>query len=113
MPIYEYECNDCRARTQVLVMSKSEEQTLSCRACGGKSIRRIISRVVFHVSEADRLADYDPSSRKSDSFYRDSRNIGLHAKKQAEKLGVDLGRSFEEKLDKLRTDPGSVIRDSE
>jgi len=28
-------------------------------------------------------------------------------------LGVDLGASFDEKVEKLRTDPGSVIKDSE
>jgi putative FmdB family regulatory protein len=113
MPIYEYECSECGNRMQVLVISRSEGEVLECDRCKGRSIRRIMSRVVFHVSEADRLADYDPSGRKSDSFYRDSRNIGLHAKKQAERMGVDLGSGFEEKLEKLRTDPGSVIRDSQ
>jgi len=28
-------------------------------------------------------------------------------------MGVDLGTGFEDKLDKLRSDPGSVIKDSE
>jgi putative FmdB family regulatory protein len=37
----------------------------------------------------------------------------LNAKKKAEQMGVDLGTGFEEKLEKLRTDPGSVIKDSE
>jgi hypothetical protein len=94
-------------------MAREEEENLECASCGGKSLKRIISRVAYHVSEGERLADYDPRSRKSDSFYRDSRNIGLHAKKRAAEMGVDLGGGFEEKLEKLRTDPGSVIRDSE
>jgi len=44
--------------------------------------------------------------------FQDSRNIGWRRKK-AQKMGVDLGAGFEEKLEKLRSDPGSVIRDSE
>jgi hypothetical protein len=52
-------------------------------------------------------------SPKSDSFYKDSRNVGLHAKKRAQQMGADLGTGFEEKLEKLRTNSGSVIKDSE
>ena len=69
--------------------------------------------MAYHVSEQDQLGGYDPTAAKSDSFYKDSRNIGLHAKKRAQQMGVDLGAGFEEKLEKLRTDPGSVIKDSE
>jgi len=65
------------------------------------------------VSEQDRLAAFNPTNAKEDAFFRDSRNIGLSAKKKAQKMGVDLGAGFEEKLEKLRSDPGSVIRDSE
>lgn len=76
-------------------------------------MKRLISRVHHHGSEEERLAAYDPSAAKEDGFFRDSRNIGLAAKKRARQMGVDLGKGFEEKLEKLRTDPGSVIRDSE
>jgi hypothetical protein len=69
--------------------------------------------VSYHLSEHDRLEAFDPGAPKSDSFYRDSRNIGLHAKKRAQQLGVDLGSDFEGKLEKLKTDPGSVIKDND
>jgi putative FmdB family regulatory protein len=88
MPIYEYECRSCDAQFQSLIMKNEEEESLACPKCR-------------------------PSASKNDSFYRDSRNIGLNAKKKAEQMGVDLGTGFEEKLEKLRTDPGSVIKDSE
>ncbi|MBW1785953.1 MAG: zinc ribbon domain-containing protein [Deltaproteobacteria bacterium] len=113
MPIYEYECRQCGQRFQQLIMKPEEEKELDCPGCGERKLDRLISRVAYHVSEADRLSTYDPGARQEDSFYRDSRNIGLHAKKQAEKMGVDLGGAFESKLEKLRTDPGSVLKDSE
>ncbi len=113
MPIYEYQCLSCENILQALVMKSEEEQGLRCPNCGGANLRRLISRVVYHVSEADRLASYDPKAQKDDSFFRDSRNIGLHAKWRAKQMGVDLGSSFEEKLDRIRTDPSSVIKDSE
>ena len=114
MPIYEYLCLTCQRPFQTLVLSSEEEEQVQCPDCGGKTLKRLISRVVYHASEQDRLAAYDPhKSPKDDAFYKDSRNIGLHAKKRAQQLGVDLGKSFEDKLERLRTDPSSVIKDSE
>jgi len=113
MPIYEYQCPDCECEFSVLVLRAEEEEALTCTSCGGKRLKKLISRVAYHVSEADRLAQYDSRASKSDTFYKDSRNIGLHAKKRAQEMGVDLGTSFENKLEKLRTDPGSVLKDSE
>ena len=113
MPIYEYQCRSCDVQFQSLIMKSEEEERLVCPSCRGRRLKKLISRVAYHVSEQDRLDAYDPSAAKDDAFYRDSRNIGLHAKKRAKQMGVDLGGGFEEKLEKLRTDPGSVIRDSE
>ena len=94
-------------------MRNEEERGLVCPNCRGKKLKKLISRVAYHASEQDRLDAYDPLAPKGDSFYRDSRNIGLHAKKRAQQMGVDLGGGFEDKLEKLRTDPGSVLKDSE
>lgn len=113
MPIYEYDCLSCRRSFQWLVMTKEEEAGLCCPKCGSVKIKRLISRVHYHASEQDRLAGFDPKAARDDAFFKDSRNIGLAAKKRAQQMGVDLGQGFEEKLEKLRTDPGSVIRDSE
>ena len=113
MPIYEYRCSHCRTILQKLILKKEEEAALACPECGGRELRRLISRVTYHVSEGDRLAGFDPHAHHDDAFYSDSRNIGLQAKKRAQQMGVDLGRGFEEKLEKLRTDPGSVLKDSE
>lgn len=113
MPIYEYRCRECGVSFQKLLFHEEEEADLRCRDCGAGGLQKLISRVAYHVSEADRLAEFKPGTRQDDSFYKDSRNIGLQAKKRAQQMGVDLGRGFEEKLERLRTDPGSVIKDSE
>jgi putative FmdB family regulatory protein len=113
MPIYEYRCRDCEKQFQHLILKRDEESGLECPHCGGRKLKRLLSQVAYHTSEQQRLNNFDPVARRSDSFYRDTRNIGLHAKKRAQRMGVDLGSGFEEKLEKLRTDPGSVIKDSE
>lgn len=109
MPIYEYECQTCHREFQALILTPREQDTLTCPACGGRDLSRLISRAAYHMSEADRLDSYDPTRPQGDSFYKDTRNIGLQAKKRARQMGVDLGSGFESKLDKLRRDPGSVF----
>jgi len=111
VPIYEYQCGECGKPFQRLIMKPGEEETLTCPTCGGRTLSRLISRVVYHTPEQARLDSFDPKAKQGDSFYKDSRNIGLHAEKRARELGVDLGSGFKEKLEKLRTDPGSVLKD--
>ena len=113
MPIYEYECIECEWQFQSLIMKKEDRDRLTCPKCGERDLRRLLSRVAYHVAEQDRLNAFDPTASKGDSFYSDSRNIGLQAKKRAQQMGVDLGKGFEDKLEKLRTDPGSVIKESD
>ena len=113
MPIFEYECQNCLHQFQCLVMKAEEETSLSCPDCRGTRLKKLVSRVAYHQSEMDRIDSYDPSARQSDAFMKDTRNIGLHAKKRARDMGVDLGNSFDDKVEKLRTDPGSVLKSSE
>lgn len=113
MPIYEYQCLSCENEFQKLILKKEEEHDLLCPKCESREIKRLISRVAYHLSEGDRLAAFDPNARQSDSFYSDSRNIGFSAQKRAKEMGVDLGKGFNDKLEKLRTDPGSVFKDNE
>ena len=113
MPIYEYLCQLCGKEFQYLVIRKEDEKNLSCPGCKGRDLKKLVSRVAYHVSGQDRLSAYDPSSPKDDAFYKDTRNIGLQAKKRAQQMGVDLGSNFESKLDRLRTDPGKVFDNTE
>ncbi len=113
MPIYEYQCLICEREFQRLILKRGDEEAALCPECGSGDLKKLVSRVAYHASESGRLDAFDPGARQDDSFFKDSRNIGLSAKKRARELGVDLGAGFEAKLDKLRTDPGSVLKDSE
>ena len=94
-------------------MRRDEEKILICPKCHSADIKKLISIVAYHVSEKDRLANFNHSAQKDDAFYKDSRNIGLSAKKRAQQMGIDLGSGFEDKLDKLRANPASVLKDNE
>jgi hypothetical protein len=62
----------------------------------------VLSGFAHHRSEASRLAELDASASNHSDIYKDSRNIGLWAKKRAQDMGVDLGSSFEETVEKAR-----------
>lgn len=113
MPIYEYLCHSCEKEFTELILKSDEEAQLRCPHCQGQDLKRLISRVQFHLTESQRLDQYDPQAKPSDSFYRDSRNIGLSAKKRARELGADLGSGFEEKLEKARSNPAKFINEKD
>ena len=60
-------------------------------------------------SETTRLNSFDTSKPRDESFYRDSRNVGLWARKRAREMGVDLGSKFEETVEQART--GKLVKD--
>jgi hypothetical protein len=49
------------------------------------------------------LTNFDTSRPRGDDFYKDSRNVGLWAKKRMRELGVDLGAKMDEIVEGGRT----------
>ena len=111
MPIYEYKCQSCGAKTSHLVRSSSQPFEPKCQACGGLELTRIFSTFAHHRSEGDRLAEFDSSKGVGDDFYRDDRNIGLWAKKRSRELGADAEtqRQIDQIADKTRDEVGKIF----
>jgi putative FmdB family regulatory protein len=103
MPIYEYECRSCGRIISALILKKEEEKEVRCPHCLGERLSRVISCFAWHKTEGQRLQEFDPQAAQSEAFYKDRRNIGLWAKKRARELGLDLGRSYDEAVEKART----------
>ena len=103
MPIYEYECQECEAVSGFLVLKKEDEKKITCLRCGSRKMSKVISRVTYHRSEADRLSEFDSQKPQGEEFYKDSRNVGLWAKKRAKELGADLGEKFDEVVENARS----------
>ncbi len=95
----------------MLVQGFQDPAGLSCEACGSQDLKRIISRTNYHQSQSDRLGSYNPKARQSESFLKDSRNIGLHAEHMLKQSGVKPTEEFRNKIENLRTDPSRVLKD--
>jgi len=110
MPIYEYHCRTCGKDQSLLFLTQPKPATRpQCQCCGGRRLTRLLSRFAYHQPESTRLKDFDTSAPRDESFYRDSRNVGLWAKKRAKEMGVDLGTQFEETVEKARS--GKIVDD--
>jgi putative FmdB family regulatory protein len=110
MPIYEYQCAKCGFVSALVVLSSRSSDKPTCQNCRSTRLRRVMSTFAVVESEASRLASFDTSrTPRDESFYKDSRNVGLWAKKRAQEMGVDLGSKFDETVEKARS--GQLIKD--
>jgi transposase-like protein len=93
------------------VLGSERKSRPACPHCASSRTRRVMSSFAVVQSEASRLDNLDTSKLTDESYYRDSRNVGLWAKKRAKQMGVDLGSKFEETVEKART--GKLIKEME
>jgi hypothetical protein len=91
------------------MIGSERKERPACPQCGSTRMRRVMSSFAVVESEASRLSSFDTSKPRDESFYRDSRNVGLWAKKRARDMGVDLGSKFEETVEKARS--GKLIKE--
>ena len=109
MPIYEFRCNQCEREFSQLFLNSREIRKVKCKFCGSNDLKKLISSFSVHQTEESRLASFDTSKPKGDDFYRDSRNVGLWAKKRMKEVGVDLGPKMDEIVERGRT--GKILED--
>lgn len=109
MPIYEYRCKKCKKEFSRLLLNPKEIAGLRCKFCNSSNLTKLLSSFRVHQTEESRLSGLDTSKTRGDSFYKDSRNIGLWAKKRMRELGVDLGSKMDEIVEKGRT--GKILNE--
>ena len=109
MPIYEYRCNRCKKEFSQLFLKLKDVESARCKFCKSQDLTRILSSFALHQTEESRLAEFDSSKPRGEDFYKDSRNVGLWAKKRTREMGVDLGPKMDEIVERGRT--GKILDD--
>jgi putative FmdB family regulatory protein len=104
MPIYEYECHDCRRRVSLLVLRPSAAPDPTCPRCGGGSLSRLMSRFATIKSEDARLESLAESSDLGDLDENDPGSVARFMKKMGRELGDDLGDDFESAMDEAMSE---------
>jgi putative FmdB family regulatory protein len=101
MPTYEYRCQSCRRKFEVLLSYQEYGSTrVTCRHCGSDQVNRLIGRIRVKRNEIDHLADLsDPAAL--DRIDEDPRALGKMMKEMRSDVGADLGAEFDEVVDRL------------
>lgn len=99
MPIYEYECLDCRRRVSLLVRSLAAAEPPACPRCGGRSLTRLMSRFSTVKSEEARLESLASDGSFGDLDENDPASVARFMKKMGKELGDDLGDDFDSAVD--------------
>src|SRR6058998_606102 len=99
MPIYEYECHDCRRRVSLLVLRPSAAPPPTCPRCGGSALSRLMSRFATVKSEEARLDSLADSSNYGDLDEDNPASVAKFMKKMGQEFGDDLGDDFDSSVD--------------
>ena len=99
MPIYEYDCGDCRRRVSLLLRTFAAAASPACPRCGGANLTRLMSRFATVKSEDARLESLADPSALGDLDENDPGSVARFMKKMGKELGDDLGDDFDSAVD--------------
>jgi len=99
MPIYEYECGECRRRVSLLIRTLTAAETPACPRCGSTALTRLMSRFATVKSEDARLESLADSSAFGDLDENDPASVARMMKKMGREFGDELGEDFESAVD--------------
>jgi putative FmdB family regulatory protein len=91
MPIYEYQCNACKAVSSFLILNRDEPFTPICKRCSGRDLIRLLSRVNVRLSEESRLERLADPARLGGLDENDPKGMARFMKEMAAATGEDLG----------------------
>ena len=114
MPIYEYDCRDCRRVVSLLVLRPAAAEEPRCPRCGGLQLTRLMSRFATIKSEEARLESLADSASMGDVDENDPASVARFMKKMGREMGDDLGEDFDDVMDEALDEsaPGGETPDS-
>jgi putative FmdB family regulatory protein len=104
VPIYEYECHECRRRVSLLVRSLSSPEPPACPRCGGTALSRLMSRFTTVKSEDARLESLASDGGFGDLDEGDPSSVARFMKKMGKEFGDELGEDFDSAVDEAMTE---------
>lgn len=100
MPVYEYLCQSCRKTVSIFFRSFSAQPDPACPECGGKQLRRKISRVIIAKGGQRYLNEMDTGRLMGEYGGRDKGSQAAWARRVAGELG-EAGAEFREMAEKV------------
>lgn len=103
MPIYEYNCLDCRKRVSVFfrTFSEASDSAARCPRCNGDNLRRLVSRVAVLKSEESRMDNLADDSFMAGLENEDPRALASFMRKMSDEMGEPMDPEMNEVVDRL------------
>ena len=95
MPIYEYQCRDCRKRSAVLILNPRNPSPVDCTHCGSSHMDRLLSRFATPKSEEARLESLADPDKLGGLDENDPSTMTRFMKNMGEEMGEDIGEDVE------------------
>lgn len=106
MPIYEYDCADCRRQVSLLILNIHNPPPLRCPRCGGEQLNRLLSRFTRLRTEDERLERLADPSSLGDLDENDPQSIQRWVKRMGKELGDEMGEDFEPMMEEALSEEG-------
>ena len=100
MPVYEYNCRDCRRLVSIWLRSFNDQTPPECPNCKGKNLQRRISRVIIAKGTRRQLNELDRGRLMSHYEGRDKGSQAAWARRMASELG-EAGSDFRDMAEKV------------
>jgi putative FmdB family regulatory protein len=103
MPIYEYNCLDCRRRVSVFfrTFSAASDEAARCPRCNGANLRRLVSKVAVLRSEESRMDSLADDSMLGGLESEDPRALAGMMRKMSDEMGEPLDPEMHEVVQRL------------
>jgi putative FmdB family regulatory protein len=99
MPIYEYLCLNCKKSFAFLIGVVADSGEPRCTRCGGKKLRKLISRVARVRSKESSLEDLADPSKLGDMD--DPKAMARWAKEMGKSVADETGEELPEDFDEM------------
>lgn len=98
MPIYEYDCRDCKKTVSIffLTVSEAENEQAVCPKCGQSRLNRVLSSTLLIRARAKPEKTNSPKVPQNDS-----KSLAETMKKESRRSGLDYGDDFREVAHRL------------
>ena len=103
MPIYEFICQKCNARSSVLVRSIGQSVEVECPGCGSSDLKRALSTFAYHKSiQTIHEEAGTPGINAGPDYYKDPRNVGRWAEEKFAGSGMEMPDQLKEEIQSIR-----------
>ena len=103
MPIYQYQCLNCKNRFEVfLTYQDYGTKVIQCTRCTSDQVQRLIGRIRIAKSEESRL-DALTDTTNLEGLENDPRALGKMMRKMGNEMGEEVGPEFNEVVDRLES----------